>query len=295
MDCATAMDSGTLQDNSGDSSTSGLDEYGLDAYHKWKEFAAQMCPRLRKVPASAHQQYLGLAEEFRLFHNEVHVVRVCPLGIVSFQMFALCEFDLLSLRSQEWSTHHWQSLFFHFINFPNLPKLKVMVGSLTESRIDTLTYAHSYFGKLFKDSLPPGFDLDEVDEFLDGYAYALALERRRRDEAALQERFHNLDNQILGQLARLDDLDKEIRKDAADLDEEVEERDCQQRHPEGPTSHQISVKARRCDFRSNRATLAASAAHAACAASASRVALSLHKPSVPQASKGYKPSGFVPP
>jgi len=42
-----------------------------DAYHKFVEFREQMSLRLRK--AENPEQYLDLAEEFRLFHNKVHV------------------------------------------------------------------------------------------------------------------------------------------------------------------------------------------------------------------------------
>ena len=49
-----------------------------DAYHKYQEFREQMFPRLREVQNP--RQYLDLAEEWRLFHNKVHVVRECPLG-----------------------------------------------------------------------------------------------------------------------------------------------------------------------------------------------------------------------
>ena len=83
------MDAGTLQDNaennSDDISTDvnageHIEKKGLDAYHKWQEFGQQMFPRLRK--AETILKYLELVEEWRLFHNKVHVVvRVCPLGL----------------------------------------------------------------------------------------------------------------------------------------------------------------------------------------------------------------------
>ena len=120
----------------------------------------------------------------------------------------------------------------------------MLLGSLAKTPLSTLTYAHTLFEKLFQDALPPGFNRDQVDVFLEGYAAFWSME----------EGFKNLNNEIVGQLARLDTVEKEIEVNAADLDEEVQEtqRDCQHRHPEGPTTHQISVKALRCDFRLKR-------------------------------------------
>jgi len=138
--------------------------------------------------------------------------------------------------------------------------LKVLVPTVILTPLSTLRYAHPVFERLFQDALPPGFSRDLVDVFWDGYA------------DAVDKRFDTLDSQIAGQLARLDNMCKEIEENAADLDEEGQEtrRDCQQRHLEGCTTHQISVKALRCDFRPKRtAVLTASAAHACCAASAS--------------------------
>lgn len=133
----------------------------------------------------------------------------------------------------------------------------MLYGSLTQTPLSTLTYAHTVFEEIFQDALPPGFNRDQVGCWLEGYAAFWAI----------QERFNTLDNKIAGQLARLDNMGKEIDENAADLDEEGQEtrRDCQQRHPEGCTTHQISVKALRCDCRSKRtAALTASVAHAAC-------------------------------
>ena len=174
----------------------------------------------------------------------------------------MCEFDLISMSSQEWSTHHWQSFIFIPSISQTLPKLKVMVGPLTKAPISNVAHAHTFFEELFGDALPQGFNHGQVELYMEGYAAAKAMEGR----------FNNLDKKIVGLHAQLDDLEKEIEEDAADLDEEVQERDCQRRHPGGPTIHQISVKARRCGFQHNRAALAASAAsaaHAACADTAS--------------------------
>jgi len=169
------------------------------------------------------------------------------------------------MSSQEWSTHHWQSFVFIPSIFQTLPKLKVMVGHMTKDPISNLVYASTFFAKLLGDASPQGFNHGRLEVYMEGYAAAVAL----------QGRFNNLDKTIGGLHAQLEDLEKEIEEDAADLDKEVQERDCQRRHPGGPTTHQISVKARRCDFQHNRAALAvsaASAAHAACAAIASSLA-----------------------
>ena len=74
MDSATVMDSGCTKERIAKFEAS-------DAYHKYQEFREQMFPRLRQVQNP--RQYLELAEEWRHFHNKVHVVRVCPVGFSS--------------------------------------------------------------------------------------------------------------------------------------------------------------------------------------------------------------------
>jgi len=89
INCAAAMDTGTLQDNAENSTDDistevnveeQIEKKRLDAYRKWQAFG-QMFLRLHSK-VETRSKCGELLEELRPSHNKVHVVvRVCPLGL----------------------------------------------------------------------------------------------------------------------------------------------------------------------------------------------------------------------